>query len=233
MKNNQNAEEKRPLSALQDILGYHFHDERILRRALRHSSYIDKAGEWDCYERIEYLGDAVLELVVTDYLFRKYHEMEGELTQKRAILVCEKSLSTCARDIGLGDFLSMSKGEDKQGGRDRDSMLCDTFESMLGAVYLDSSLEEAKKIIDRCILDHAEEIIEANTDFKSVLQERLQNESEELPQYVVVKEEGPDHAKIFTMELRYKGEVLAVTTGESKKKAAQAAAKMVLEQLNK
>lgn len=207
-------------------LGYTFRNPEYLRLALTHSSYSNehKSHKKDNNERLEYLGDAVLELTVTDYLFHAYpNKKEGELTKIRSSLVCERTLSGCARDISIGAALRLSKGEHLTGGRDRDSILSDAFEAVIGAIYLDGGFEPARSFIHRLLLTDVEEKT-LFYDAKTILQEIVQAETKERLSYHLIKEEGPDHCKEFTVETWIGDKPVAVGTGKTKKAAEQMAA---------
>ncbi len=224
------------LEQLQEKIGYSFKDLQLLVRALTHSSFsneqkINKNGH---YERLEFLGDAVLELISSEFLFQTYPEMpEGEMTKLRASLVCEQALSDTARSLNLGAFLRLGKGEEGTGGRDRDSILCDVTESIIGAIYLDGATEgfsAAKTFVLRYILND----IEDKTlfyDAKSTLQEYFQSMKEKDFRYVCVGETGPEHEKTFLVELLVRDTCLGKGAGRTKKAAEQQAAYEVLRSL--
>ncbi len=223
------------LSEAQQLIGYTFKDKRLLQQAFTHSSFskemeAEKKGVMvKDYERLEFLGDAVLELCTSRMLYDAYDWPEGKLTKTRSKIVCEASLSFIARKLGLGKYLVFSHGEEKTGGRDRDSILCDVVEAIIGAVYLDSDLKTAFELIDRILFSHLGEIPKQRAaDYKSNLQEFLQAKGKELPEYVVTKEEGPPHDRIFTISLIYQGKVITSAQGRTKKSAAQEAAKKAL-----
>jgi ribonuclease-3 len=211
---------------IQEKIDISFHNKDLLRHALIHSSYANerKMSKDRNNERLEFLGDAVLELVTSDYLFRTYtKEPEGKLTKIRASLVCEPTLAICAKDITLGKYLFLSKGEDMTGGRSRDSILSDAFEALIGAIYLDQGLEAARKFIETYLLKDVENKV-LFYDAKTNLQEIIQGEGNEPLEYVLVKEEGPDHQKQFTTEARLGGKVIGRGVGRSKKTSEQHAA---------
>lgn len=214
------------LKELEKIIGYSFENFDLLDMAMRHSSYTNenKMKRLECNERLEFLGDAVLELVSSEHLFKSYPEHpEGELTKLRASLVCEPTLAFCARQIPLGEYLKLGKGEDATGGRKRDSIISDALEAVIGAIYLDGGLEHAKAFILKYILDDIEHK-QMFFDSKTILQEIVQGSLEEEITYVLVDEEGPDHDKTFTTEVQIGDKVKERGTGRTKKAAEQAAA---------
>lgn len=218
------------LKKLEEIIGYKFKNKHYLTQALTHSSYANekKLGKLGCNERLEFLGDAVLELISSDFLYKKFPQVpEGELTKKRASLVCEPSLAYCAREFGLPQFLMLGKGEDLTGGRNRDSIVSDATEALLGAIYLDGGFANAKEFVLRFILNDMENK-QLFYDSKTILQEIVQEDGSKPVEYVLIKEEGPDHNKSFTVEAIINGEVCGQGTGHTKKAAEQAAAYQVL-----
>ncbi|HOV78545.1 MAG TPA: ribonuclease III [Bacillota bacterium] len=221
------------LERLKKKLGVAWRDERLLSQALTHSSftYENRQNGVKNNQRLEFLGDAVLELVVSDHLYRSRPNWdEGELTKLRASIVCEPSLARVALDLELGMCLNMGRGEEKSGGRERPSILADAFEALLGAVYLDQGLKAAGEVAIRFLAPVIEDVLEGRLerDFKTELQEIVQQRGGEPVQYVILKEEGPDHNKIFTAGVIYRGEMTGVGTGRSKKDAEQQAAKSAL-----
>ena len=221
---------------LQTNLGYTFKRHSLLKNAITHSSFIHEHNldHTHSNERLEFLGDAVLEVCISDFLYHRYPEMtEGDLTKKRAALVCEKSLAALARSLSIGNFLLLGQGEFSEGGRDKDSILSDVLESILGAIYLDGGIEEAQALILRLFEPIAEKITKQTKDYKSSLQEYLQKISHETAVYSIINEEGPSHKKAFTAQATHKGKILGTGTGSSKKLAEQAAAKMALKKLKK
>lgn len=211
---------------LESIIGYTFNNKNHLRLALTHSSYANEKGmaRTSYNERIEFLGDAVLELLSSDYLYRSYPDMmEGNMTKLRAKLVCEEALAASAREINLGTFLMLGKGEEVTGGRTRDSILSDAFESLIGAIYLDSGIEKAKDFINRFVLND----IENKTlfvDSKTALQELVQSRFRQSVTYKVISESGPEHNKQFEIAAFIGDRQMASGIGRSKKSAAQNAA---------
>ena len=214
------------LEELENKLGYHFHDRRLLEHALCHSSYANER-HWDRLqnnERLEFLGDAVLELATSEFLYQNYPTMpEGEATRTRASIVCEQTLALCARDLGLGEWLRLGKGEELTGGRDRDSITSDSMEALLGAIYLDGGFANAKEFVHHFILNDIEHK-KLFYDSKTILQEQIQSETEEPIHYELVKEEGPDHNKRFTVNVVLGEKVLGSGSGRTKKAAEQEAA---------
>ena len=214
------------LEELENKLGYHFHDRRLLEHALCHSSYANE-HHWDRLqnnERLEFLGDAVLELATSEFLYQNYPTMpEGEATRTRASIVCEQTLALCARDLGLGEWLRLGKGEELTGGRDRDSITSDAMEALLGAIYLDGGFANAKEFVHHFILNDIEHK-KLFYDSKTILQEQIQSETEEPIHYELVKEEGPDHNKRFTVNVVLGEKVLGSGSGRTKKAAEQEAA---------
>ena len=217
---------QKKMEEFQQVIGYQFQNKNLLRQALTHSSYANEKHmhRLSDNERLEFLGDAVLELVTSNYLYRTYtKEPEGKLSKIRASLVCEPTLAGCARDINLGKYVLLSKGEDMTGGRSRDSILSDAFEAVIGAIYLDQGIETATKFIETYLFKDVENKV-LFFDAKTNLQEIVQGEGKGRLKYVLVGEEGPDHAKIFTVEARLGENVIGTGSGHSKKSAEQHAA---------
>lgn len=209
---------------LEKNLDYTFKNKDLLKQALTHSSYANEAHT-QSNERLEFLGDSVLSLVVSDHIYTRFNTPEGELTKLRASLVCEASLYEFAKELELGKFMLLGKGEQQYRGNERPSMLADAFEAVLAAIYLDGGMEPAKKLVLRFVkedLIHTERI--TFKDYKTKLQEVIQKNPEEHLEYVLVDEKGPDHAKEFTVELRLNSNVIARGIGKSKKSAEQNAA---------
>lgn len=220
------------MKELEAKLGYTFQNRKLLEHALTHSSYANEHREGlTSNERLEFLGDSVLGMVVADHLYRTHMDMpEGELTRTRAALVCEGSLYEVAKRLGLGGYLRLGKGEDAGGGRSRPSILADAVESVLAAVYLDGGIAEARRLIRALILDREVEKA-VDRDYKTALQELVQRESGQVLAYRAVGERGPDHAKIFIMEVALNGKNVGVGEGRTKKEAEQMAARAALERL--
>lgn len=214
------------LKELEEIIGYSFKNQHLLSHALTHSSYANEK-HWDktkCNERLEFLGDAVLELLSSDFLFKNYPSMpEGEMTKLRASLVCEPTLAFCAEAISLGDYLLLGKGEDLTGGRKRPSVVSDAMEAVIGAIYLDGGLANAKEFVHRFILNDIEHK-QLFYDSKTILQEMVQAEFKDGLVYELLKEEGPDHNKTFEVCVKIGGRVIGQGAGRTKKAAEQVAA---------
>lgn len=210
-------------------LKYNFKNENLLEVALTHTSFShEHKGELEHNERLEFLGDAVLELVISTYIFDEFSELsEGELTKLRASIVCEESLSVKSKQLNLGKILKLGRGEEQTGGRERDSVLADALEAIIGAVYLDSrSFDEAQKFI----IGHMKDIIDEKRDTfslidsKTKLQELIQKTSQQPIKYNIIDEQGPPHNKVFKVEAIHNDKKLGVGTGKSKKDAEQQAA---------
>ncbi|MEY8415719.1 RNAse III [Tissierella praeacuta DSM 18095] len=222
------------LEPLEENLNYKFKDIKLLKTALTHSSYANenKMKITDNNERLEFLGDTILSLIVSQYLYKKYpYYPEGELTKIRAKVVCESSLAFAARKINLGDYLLLGKGEEATGGRDRDSILADAIEALVGALYMDSDFQ----VVNKLLLENFEaDIVYAVAkgalfiDYKTELQESLQKITRAKIEYRVIKEEGPDHNKIFYMDVMIDDKIVGTGTGRNKKEAEQMAAKEAL-----
>jgi len=221
-------------SGLEEKIGYTFKDKGLLKKALTHRSYAFEAGEPGSYEVLEFLGDAVVGLIVSEELVKRFPDSsEGELSRMKAYLVSEDSLSLLARTVNLGDFLLLGKGEHMSGGREKASILCDVFEALFGAMYLDGGFSEAKRVFRECFLEEAWKLLEgavAYGDYKGYLQEVAQKRFGVLPTYRVVKCEGPGHDRRFTVECRV-GDFRVLATGKSKKGAEQSAAEEMLKLL--
>ena len=221
------------MKALEEKLGYSFSDDTLLRHALTHSSYANehRSEGMTSNERLEFLGDSVLGMVVADHLYRTHPDMpEGELTRTRAALVCEDSLYEVAQTLELGKYLRLGKGEDAGGGRRRPSILADAMESVLAAVYLDGGIAPARRLIRRLILDQEREKA-VDRDYKTALQELVQRTPGSTIAYRLVRETGPDHCRVFVMEVSVGGDVAGQGEGRTKKEAEQMAAKAAIEKL--
>lgn len=224
------------LQELEIKLAYHFNNRKLLEEALTHRSYLSQNGAEPhiAYERLEFLGDSVLGLVVADRLFVDYPEMsEGDLTKSKSVLVNKKSLAHAGGKIGLGEYVLMSRDEERSGGRRRQSIVSDCMEAMIGAVYEDGGLQAASDLVQRLIsFDYARTGTRLGLrNYKGELLELLQSRGAEIPSYEVVNEQGPDHHKTFTVEVQLGGETLGSGTGESKKAAEQQAARVALRKL--
>lgn len=220
------------MQTLEARLNYKFNNIELLKNALVHSSYANEVrGNIHSNERLEFLGDSVLSVIVAEHIFHKYPNMpEGELTRLRASLVCEKSLCALSRELNLGEYLLLGRGEDKNGGRERDSILADAFEAVLAAIYLDGGMDAAKAHIMNTVLrdlkHHSDE--DSFKDYKTTLQEIIQRNPEESVTYILVDETGPDHNKQFTVAVKLNSNVIGTGVGKSKKQAEQMAAHQAL-----
>lgn len=217
------------LKKLEKEIGYEFKSKELLLQALTHSSFSNeqKINKFNDYERLEFLGDAVLELLSSRFFFETYPEMtEGQMTRLRSSMVCEPALAFCARDLDLGEYILLGKGEEATGGRKRDSIISDVMEAVIGAVYLDGGIEEADKFIKKYILSDLENK-QLFYDSKTLLQEKMQKMGKNLT-YELIDETGPDHDKIFTVEVMIDGKTVGRGQGRNKKAAQQQAAYQVL-----
>ena len=222
------------MEALEEKLGYRFTNRALLENALTHSSYANenKAKGLQSNERLEFLGDSVLGMVVADYLFRTHPDLpEGDLTRTRAALVCEGSLVEVAQCLERGAYLKLGKGEEAGGGRERPSIIADAVEAVLAAVYLDGGIGSARKIIQKYILSREVAGLTKPRDYKTALQELVQRESGQVLGYQLIGAEGPDHAKIFSVEVDLNGAPIGQGRGRSKKEAEQNAARAAIEKL--
>jgi len=221
------------MKSLEEKLGYTFQNPALLENALTHSSCANESrGKLQSNERLEFLGDSILGMIVADHLFRNHPDLpEGELTRTRAALVCEDSLVEVAEALGLGEYLRLGKGEEAGGGRQRPSIRADAVEAILAAVYLDGGIGSVRKIIQRYILSREVAGLTKPRDYKTALQELVQRESGRVLQYHLTGEEGPDHNKRFFMEVLLNGASVGTGSGRSKKEAEQMAAKAAIEKL--
>ena len=223
------------IQQLQETIHYQFLNPAFLEVALTHSSYANEVKHQIKYnERQEFLGDAVLSIIVSDYLFNNYTVPEGELTKLRAAIVCEKSLDVMANKIGLGQYLRLGHGEELTGGRTRPSIIADAFEALIAAIYLDSGIESARKFVLPFVtgmLEHEDSL--SFKDYKTILQEIIQQNPEEKLVYKLVGEKGPDHDKRFLVDVMLNSNVIGRGEGRSKKNAEQMAAKEALELMGK
>lgn len=220
------------MEELEAKLGYTFKNKEYLKTGLTHSSYANEhKRNIKCNERQEFLGDAVLSMVVSDYIYKNCPSLpEGELTKLRASLVCEKSLAGYARSINLGDYLLLSRGERHCNGQDRSSILADAFESVIAAIYLDGGMEQAEKFVLKFVVpDIKSSKPKKFKDYKTELQEIVQKNPEERLEYVLISESGPDHNKHFVFEVHLNSNVIGKGGGRSKKEAEQQAAREALE----
>ena len=211
---------------LEELCGCTFRDTELLQKAVTHTSYANEknAGHAGSNERLEFLGDAVLELITSEFLWETYPDLpEGDLTRLRASLVCEPTLAMDAREIGLPSYLLLGKGEELTGGRQRDSIVSDALEALIGAIYLNGGLEAARSFVLRTVLNDIEHK-RLFSDSKTILQEKLQKKDGEVIRYELTGESGPDHARHFTVQVLLGDEILGEGEGRSKKAAEQQAA---------
>lgn len=224
------------LKELEGKIGYKFDDFTLFTKAMIHSSYANEKHlpKYECNERLEFLGDAVLELVSSEFLFHNNPKLpEGELTKTRASMVCEPALAFCARDLDLGEYLLLGKGEDATGGRKRESVTSDAMEALIGAIYLDGGFANAKEFIHRFVLNNVEHM-QLFYDSKTILQEIVQgDEHSGKLEYVLVDESGPDHNKNYTVEARIGNKSYGCGEGHTKKAAEQEAAYQAILALRK
>ena len=221
------------MKTLEEKLGYTFRDPALLENALTHSSCANESrGKLQSNERLEFLGDSILGMVVAEHLFRNHPDLpEGELTRTRAALVCEDSLVEVAQALGLGSYLKLGKGEEAGGGRNRPSIRADAVEAVLAAVYLDGGIGSARKIIQKYILSKEIAGMKAVRDYKTALQELVQRESGRVLKYCLTGEAGPDHNKRFFVDVQLNGVPVGSGEGRSKKEAEQMAAKAAIQAL--
>lgn len=217
------------LKKLEKVVGYKFQNIDILKKALTHKSYAIDAGKDQDNERLEFLGDSILATTVVDYLYNKFPDQdEGKLSQIKSQIVSQQNLTRWAKDIRLGDYIFMSKGEEASGGRKRDSLISDALEALIAAIYLDAGFETARKFILRFLTKQKRLAI---TDQKSRLQEYIQSKHKTLPEYKVLVESGPDHLKTFETGVYLRKTLLGRGKGHSKKEAEQSAAKQALRKI--
>ncbi len=223
------------MQTLEEKLGYRFQNISLLENALTHSSYANEhRNGMSSNERLEFLGDSVLGMVVADYLYRNCPTLpEGDLTRLRAALVCEGNLVLVAQELNLGSYLKLGHGEELGGGRTRPSIQADAVESVLAAVYLDGGISAARKLIQHFILDHISRVHDASKDHKTALQEIVQRKSGQVLTYELIGENGPDHAKTFRMQVLLNGKPIGEGEGHSKKEAEQAAAAAAIRAMGK
>ncbi|MDD4690233.1 MAG: ribonuclease III [Eubacteriales bacterium] len=221
------------MDKLQKSIGYKFRNVGLLEQALTHKSYAN-VNDAASYERLEFLGDSVLSIIISQYLYDKFDFAEGDLTKIRACIVCEQSLAKCSRNLDIGEYMRLDKGEELSGGRDRESILADMFEAVLAAIYLDGGREQAKAFV----MDNLKEIIslsaqgKINTDYKSHLQEIIQANGQKI-EYALYHTEGPEHMRTFFSKVIVDGEEMGEGQGKTKKESEQQAAKEALETLQK
>lgn len=226
------------LQELEKKIGYTFNNRNLLRDALTHRSFLNECADKSrvCNERLEFLGDAVLENAVSDYMYKSYPKSEeGKMSQIRSVVVCENGLYAFAKELEFGKHLYMSNGEDSSGGRDKPSILSDAVEAMIAAVYLDSDYETARRFVIRHLEKYIISAVENNKsdqDYKSRLQEYALSKGHRV-EYILIGESGPDHDKRFTVEASLNNEITARGSGSGKKKAQQQAAKAMLEKIKK
>lgn len=229
--------QSKPLPSHFKDLGFTFKRPRLLNQALIHRSYLNEQRQIkESNERLEYLGDAVLELIVSEFLYRQFPKKpEGQLTSLRAKIVQTKTLSAVAQTLQLGQYLKMSRGEKASGGATNQSLLADTLEAVIGALYLDKGYDQAQKFVKKYLLNDFKKLITKPQvqDFKSQLQELVQAKKGDSPTYELIKAEGPDHNRTFTVGVVFFGKRQTTGTGRSKQAAQQEAAKKALEKLTK
>ena len=225
----------RDLKLLEKRIGYEFSDFSLLRRAMAHSSYVNEKHmpKYECNERLEFLGDAVLEIVSSEFLFYEHEKLpEGELTKIRASMVCEPSLAFCARQIGIGDYLLLGRGEEATGGRKRESITSDALEALIGAIYIDGGFANAKEFIQKFVLNDMENK-KLFYDSKTILQELVQANFTDAVSYHLLAEEGPDHDKLFLTAVYIGEKKYGQGRGRTKKSAEQEAAYQTILLLHK
>lgn len=221
------------MEKVEENIGYVFQDKNLLKKAFTHTSYAYE-NKTESNEKLEFLGDSILEFISSKYLYNHYPELkEGEMTKVRATVVCEKSLYQIAKLHGFSDFLYLGKSERKIGGKDRPAILADSVEAVIAAIYLDGGIDQAEKFIIDNLKDEIEQATKhvGDRDYKTVLQEKLQVNGEVEIKYEIIKEEGPDHNKKFEAQVKCNGKILAKGEGSSKKEAHMSAAKKALENL--
>ena len=224
------------LQELETMIHYSFADKSKLILALTHSSFANEKRNQGrtSNERLEFLGDSVLNIVTSEYIYKNFPNLpEGEMTKTRAAIVCEASLMKCAGQISLGNYLFLGKGEENTGGRTRISILSDAFEALIGAIYLDGGMSEAKNFIFRAMKEYLKDVhsSELFIDYKTQFQELIQKSGEQRISYHIVEEKGPDHNKLFVAQVSVNGEILGTGEGKNKKEAEQNAAKAAFDRL--
>lgn len=228
--------DKELVRELEKKIEINFNDRLLLQRALTHKSFSNENTDLNLRnnERLEFLGDSVLSIVISSYIFEYFPDYpEGELAKMRSVIVSEPSLADLARKINLGKYILLGRGEDLSGGRDRNSILADTMEALIAAIYLDKGIEEARNFIIKYFKDKIDKVERGEyiKDYKTILQEIIQKKSLTGPVYDVIREDGPDHNKLFTVQVKHKDRLLGIGKGYSKKEAEQNAAKAALENL--
>ena len=236
MSKDLDTQENNRISELEEKIGYCFNDKGKLLLALTHSSYANerRSEGFTSNERLEFLGDSVLNIITSDYIYKNHPELpEGEMTKTRAAIVCESSLMKCAEKIDLGDYLYLGKGEENTGGRKRTSILSDAFEALIGAIYLDGGITNAGGFIINSMQDIYRNIKSKETfkDYKTQFQEIIQKQSEQHISYRIIDEKGPDHDKVFISELLVGGKPYGTGEGRTKKEAEQNAARAAMDKL--
>ena len=222
------------IKELEEAIGYRFKNITLLQNALTHSSYANERWHNSLMsnERLEFLGDSILGMLVAEYLYKNFPDRpEGELTRMRADMVCEKTLAAVANRISLGKHLLLGNGEEQGGGRSRDSILADAVESVIAASFLDGGMAAAQQFIQKFILVEVPVTRLNNADYKTALQELVQQKKNQALSYTLVGESGPDHDKRFEVEVKLNGKVVGVGSGSSKKRAEQDAARTAIEEL--
>lgn len=224
------------LGELSKVLAYDFKDKDLIKTAITHTSFANEArGRVDHNERLEFLGDSVLSLSVSEFIYKTYPKLpEGSMTKLRAGVVSEFTLAKIAKSMGLGKYLRLGKGEQINGGRHRDSILADAFEAIIAAIYLDGGLEPAKEFVISCLADSIKSLSKSNGswDSKTLLQELLQVSNKADIRYEIIAEDGPDHNKSFTAQISNNGKIIGTGQGKSKKEAEQMAAYNALKKIN-
>ncbi len=224
------------LGELSKVLAYDFKDKDLIKTAITHTSFANEArGRVDHNERLEFLGDSVLSLSVSEFIYKTYPKLpEGSMTKLRAGVVSEFTLAKIAKSMGLGKYLRLGKGEQINGGRHRDSILADAFEAIIAAIYLDGGLEPAKEFVIRCLADSIKSLSKSDGswDSKTLLQELLQVSNKADIRYEIIAEDGPDHNKSFTAQISNNGKIIGTGQGKSKKEAEQMAAYNALKKIN-
>ncbi|OOB76885.1 MAG: ribonuclease III [Epulopiscium sp. Nuni2H_MBin003] len=226
------------LTKFQNSIKYNFKSQFLINKALTHSSYANEHKDENVKdnERLEFLGDAILDLIVSEYLFKKYPEAhEGDLSKYRASIVCESGLAKAGRDLNIGDYILLGKGEKMSGGNDRSSIIADAFEAVTGAMFMDSSFEDVRIFLANTLIESVRYTTtdKLYQDYKTILQVEAQKNNKNVLVYDIVEEKGPDHDKEFVVELKQNGEVIGSGSGKTKREAEQIAAHMALKNVYK